>query len=161
MSTSHPLEGSARLPALAGETITSQADIQGFIHSSPPPWSQSSNTALPSFPLSQLRPSPSEVSSILPLSLESLLDPERQSLHYFRMDGRKAYYKIWVDDLVPSPQADPDFSAGRIGTDRPERGLSGERKGLKVWGLSGWFLNKLAVRAGWYTLPEHPGDPED
>jgi hypothetical protein len=92
------------------------------------------------------------------------------------MDGRKAYYKIWVDDLVPSPDVSPeqvgkpDMGDGSCtkpyppdGRDRSvaARGGGEEKKGLKVWGLSGWFLNRLAHRAGWLSLPQHQGDPED
>lgn len=84
------------------------------------------------------------------------------------MDGRKTYYKIWVDDLVSSPtesgapEAEQSAATGaKNERDDNPGGRRRERKGLKVWGLSGWFLNRLAHKAGWLTLPEHPGDPED
>lgn len=83
------------------------------------------------------------------------------------MDGRKAYYKIWVDDLVTAPNAATQagqrlaVQSGAQDRDDKPTGRSRERKGLKVWGLSGWFLNRLAHRARWLTLPEHEGDPED
>lgn len=75
------------------------------------------------------------------------------------MDGRKAYHKIWVKDLVSEHNESTVESGLNSSTDRNPR--TREKKGLKVWGLSGWFLNRLAHQAGWLSLPQHLGDPED
>jgi hypothetical protein len=81
----------------------------------------------------------------LPLPLAAVLDPSRRRTHHFRLDVHRPYYTIRVGDLVAWP---PDSSPA-------------DRKAyadLEVWGLSGWFLNCLAWKAGWLKHP--PPGPE-
>ncbi|WVQ75929.1 hypothetical protein IAR50_005564 [Cryptococcus sp. DSM 104548] len=109
----------------------------GFVHSMPNPWPKDLNCSLPSQPISSLVPSPAEVSALLPLPLSILSDPTRLSTHNFRLNWYKPYHKIRVEDLVLPPAP----------------GISLDVKGLEVWGLSGWFLNKLCERLGWLEPP--------
>ncbi|KAK8847458.1 hypothetical protein IAR55_005316 [Kwoniella newhampshirensis] len=123
----------------------------GFVHSSRLPWpvttsnSSTSSPSLRSHPLSALVPSPSEVSAILPLPLEALIDPTRHSLHFFRLDTTRPYHRIRATDLVLPSSVTTTDGVGE----------------LEVWGLSGWFLNKLAERVGWLKMPPVPRAPED
>ena len=109
--------------------------------------SSSPHHPLPYLPLSTCRPSPTEVSALLPLPLSALLDPSRQSLHYFRMDSRRPYWRVRAGDLViscPSPSTPTSNRRTTPSTRSPECAENAE-----VWGLSGWFLNCLARRVGW------------
>jgi hypothetical protein len=108
-------------------------DEQGFIHA-PNPTSRSTDKPLPSLPLSSLVKSPDEVAAILPFPLSALHDTHRRSIHHFRVDPRKPYYRFRAEDLVHWPA-----------------GLEVDE--LEVWGLSGWFLNRLAWRLGWIDRP--------
>ncbi|ODO08648.1 hypothetical protein L198_00380 [Cryptococcus wingfieldii CBS 7118] len=119
--------------------------LVGFVHSTPNPWPNDPNSSLPSQPISSLVPSPDEVSALLPLPLAILTDPARLSTHNFRLNWYKPYHKIRVEDLVipPAPGASLDV------------------EGLEVWGLSGWFLNKLCEKLGWLEPPEVEASPED
>lgn len=125
--------------------------------------------------ISSLNPSPSEVAHVLPLPLRFLTDPTRRQIHYFRIDASKPYYKIWVDDLIPLDQdreSDQEREGKPLGLKRQEEVLGqrqwggigktgiGGRRGLEVWGLSGWFLNKLAWKVGWVEQPHAATDPE-
>ncbi|WVQ98117.1 hypothetical protein IAU59_005239 [Kwoniella sp. CBS 9459] len=115
--------------------------------------------SLPSISVSSLIPSPAEVSAILPIPLSVLQQPSRLSTHYFRLDTSKPYHKIKCEDFVlPSPLPEP--TTGRSSGTVPNA-LSDEYKGLEVWGLSGWFLNKLAERIGWCKMPPKGVMPED
>ncbi|RSH92203.1 hypothetical protein EHS25_008618 [Saitozyma podzolica] len=121
--------------------------IVGFVHSSSDQSQSpgSSSTTLPSFRLDKLLASPDEVAAILPLPLSALLDPSRRRVHHFRIDARRPYYTTRVGDLIARP---PDLSAEDCRTlDK-----------LEVWGLSGWFLNRLAWTVGWLDRP--PAGPE-
>jgi hypothetical protein len=111
---------------------------QGFIHSS----SSHTATAVPdgplvSLPLDSVRPSLDEVSALLPLPLKTILDETRRSLHFFRMDPSKPYYKYRVGDMAEPRILDAD--------------------NLELWGLSGWFINRLAWRMGWLDKPDIGG----
>ncbi|WWD21549.1 hypothetical protein CI109_106035 [Kwoniella shandongensis] len=132
----------------------------GFVHPTPPPWPTSltptgarrpdeslfsSSTTLPSHPLSALIPSPAEVSAILPLPLDALIDPSRHALHFFRLDTYRPYHRVKATDLVLRSSLTVEGGVGE----------------LEVWGLSGWFLNKLAERVGWLEMPPVPPSPED
>lgn len=57
--------------------------------------------------------------------------------HYFRSDSSRPYWKIRVGDLLHPP---PDENDEHM-------------KNLEVWGLSGWFLSKFAIRMGWSDAP--------
>lgn len=83
------------------------------------------------------------MSGLLPLPLSAVADPARMSPHYFRLDGHRPYWKIRCGDLVIPPPED----------EGPEP--------LEIWGLSGWFLSRLAVRCGWSDTPEVSLPPED
>jgi hypothetical protein len=108
---------------------------QGFLHPSTyHPNDSVQNTILPSLALRSLKPSPNEVSGLIPFPLHALLDPTRQSLHFFRMAPRRPYIKYRINDLV-----------------QPH--LEDQAKDLEIWGLSGWFLNKLVWRLGWMEPP--------
>lgn len=100
---------------------------------------------LPPISLSALRTDPGEVAALLPLPLSAVTDPSRQSPHYFRLDGRRPYWKVRCGDLV-IPQPDE-------GDEGPEP--------LEIWGLSGWFLSRLAVRCGWTDTPDVSVAPTD
>ncbi|OXG28075.1 hypothetical protein C360_06015 [Cryptococcus neoformans Bt15] len=116
----------------------------GFIHSAPPPLS-SAGSSLSSLPLSSLTLSSAEVSAILPLPLSALSDPRRRSIHLFRLNRFRPYYKIRADDLViPLPGNEVNIPAH-----------------LEIWGLSGWLLNKFAEKVGWLDAPEIEKSPED
>lgn len=100
---------------------------------------------LESISLSALTPDPGEVAALLPLPLSAVADPDRKVAHYFRSDSNRPYWKIRVGDLLHPP---PDPSDEHMNE-------------LEVWGLSGWFLNQLALRLGWSDTPpkaEHDGD---
>ncbi|WVQ83296.1 hypothetical protein IAT38_005435 [Cryptococcus sp. DSM 104549] len=116
----------------------------GFIHSTPPPFT-SVPGPLPSLPTYAFTLSPEEVSALLFLPLAALATPSLRRTHYFRLDPFKPYHKILADEYVITPE----------GVDE------GGEEGLEVWGLSGWFLNKLAERAGWMEMPKVEGPPED
>ncbi|WWC59534.1 uncharacterized protein I303_102090 [Kwoniella dejecticola CBS 10117] len=153
----------------------------GFIHSDPQPFPSIPQT-LPSLPLDSIIPNPEEVSSIVSLPLSALRDPSKLSIHYFRLDLGKPYYRIdATDHLLPKRRSDkrllPNQEApqeGPIPTPTPapvptpaesHRVVGVEENGeysqaLEVWGLSGWFLNKLAERAGWLDPPPK-GEPVD
>ncbi|BEJ12882.1 hypothetical protein CspHIS471_0300560 [Cutaneotrichosporon sp. HIS471] len=88
---------------------------------------------LPSINLSTLHPDPGEVSGLIPLPLSAVADPSRQAAHYFRLDGRRPYWKIRCGDLIHPP---------------PEEAMS-----LEVWGLTGWFLTRFAEQMGWSDRP--------
>jgi hypothetical protein len=120
---------------------------QGFVHrwTDQLPSPESSSSTLPSFQLDKLLASPDEVAAILPLPLSALLDPSRQRVHHFRINARRPYYTTRVGDLIARP---PDLS------DEDCRTLDK----LEVWGLSGWFLNRLAWTVGWLDRP--PAGPE-
>lgn len=112
-----------------------ETDLQGFVHASAPTSEPISGDApLASINLSSLVPEPGEVAALLPLPLSAVADPTRQAAHYFRLNGRWPYWKIRADDFV-QPPAEP-----------------GEK--LEIWGLSGWFLSRLATRCGWSDVPE-------
>ena len=83
------------------------------------------------------------------------------------MDPLKPYWKIRVDDLAHPPTTSPTGhamnldDAARIGEidDRHggdhSSGVGGNKgRALEVWGLSGWFLNRLAWQVGWLTKPK-------
>ncbi|EAL18557.1 hypothetical protein CNBJ1980 [Cryptococcus deneoformans B-3501A] len=75
----------------------------------------------------------------------ALSDPRRRSIHLFRLNRFRPYYKIRADDLViPLPGSKVDI---------PEH--------LEIWGLSGWLLNKFAEKVGWLDTPEIEKSPED
>ncbi|KAK4687782.1 hypothetical protein P7C73_g2332, partial [Tremellales sp. Uapishka_1] len=116
--------------------------LVGFVHPSPPFPQPNTDNPLPSFQLSSLRLSASEVASIVPLPLEALAEPARRSVHNFRLDRRNPYWKIQVGDLVHCPRE------GRL-----EPGESGVASDLEIWGLSGWFLNELCEKVGWLEKP--------
>ncbi|ORY30370.1 NUDIX hydrolase domain-like protein [Naematelia encephala] len=121
--------------------------IVGFLHSQSPATTTSilPSGNLASLQIRELVASPDEVSAILPLPLSALTDPARQSLHFFRMDSRKPYFKIKVDDLVHQPSSDR---------------ISQQQQDLEIWGLSGWFLNRLAWKLGWMDQPAIPDSEE-
>jgi hypothetical protein len=100
---------------------------KGFVHDQPKP--SCADQILPSFPLTSLVKSPNEVSAILPFPLAALHDQHRRSVHHFRVDSRKPYYRWQAGDLVHwSP---------------------GKETEVELWGLSAWVLNRLAWRLGW------------
>ncbi|KAL1411668.1 hypothetical protein Q8F55_002633 [Vanrija albida] len=88
---------------------------------------------LPDLDLATLVPEPGEVAAILPLPLAALNDRRRHAPHYFRLDGHKPYWKIRCEDLC-EPRLD-------------------DQEHLEIWGLSGWFLSRLATRLGWTDTP--------
>ncbi|ORX33938.1 NUDIX hydrolase domain-like protein [Kockovaella imperatae] len=98
---------------------------------------------LTSLSLSDLKPSTSEVSGLIPFPLFLLADKEsdRRSLHFFRMDPGKPYWKYKVGDLFVNTD----------GTGQSIEGLRSDK--CEVWGLSGWFLHRLLKRMG---LTEDP-----
>ncbi|RXK36313.1 hypothetical protein M231_06449 [Tremella mesenterica] len=99
--------------------------IIGFIHSHTP----TPNLEIPiSHPLN-LHPSPSEVSQILCIPLSVISAPNRHTIHHFRLNVHRPYYKIQIGDLTP------------------------QNDDLEIWGLSGWFLNNLAWRLRWWDRP--------
>ena len=118
------------------------AHVKGFVHPSPPSAAPSGDSILPSYPLDKLRRSVNEVDYILSLPLRILCDPARQSIHYFRLDVHRPYQKIRVTDLLPET-------------------LVRERGQVEIWGLSGWFLNVLAWRLGWWPQPVASAAEED
>ncbi|WVQ69326.1 uncharacterized protein L199_007543 [Kwoniella botswanensis] len=142
----------------------------GFIHSDPQPFPSIPQT-LPSLPLSDLTPNSEEVSSIITLPLSALQDPSKLSVHYFRLDLNKPYYRIDCKDYLLNRHRQQQQQQAK-GDDRhssdqnPNRTIGLEENGessekLEVWGLSGWFLNKLAKRAGWMDSPPKGISPED
>ncbi|WVF69740.1 hypothetical protein IAT40_004519 [Kwoniella sp. CBS 6097] len=138
----------------------------GFIHSRPPSNSiehharhSSGTEMLSSIPISSLIPSPAEVSAILPIPLSALQTPSRLSTHYFRLDTSKPYHKIKCEDFVL-----PNTTSSTItvnASDLHTNLASDEYRGLEVWGLSGWLLNKLAEKVGWCEMPPKGVMPED
>ncbi|WVR04684.1 hypothetical protein IAU60_001695 [Kwoniella sp. DSM 27419] len=114
----------------------------GFVHSTAR--RSTNDSPLASLPLSTLDLSPAEVAAVLPLPLSTLQDATRRSTHYFRLDTSKPYHKVRCEDLV-------------LPNERLDRK---DVEGLEVWGLSGWFLNKLAERAGWVAMPPKGEAPE-
>jgi hypothetical protein len=100
-------------------------------------------TPLPSLNLSTLRPDPGEVSGIIPLPLSAVADPARQAAHYFRLDGRRPYWKIRCGDLIHPPPENP------------------ETMPMEVWGLTGWFLARFAEQMGWSDRPPVSLPPTD
>ncbi|OCF32547.1 hypothetical protein I317_00314 [Kwoniella heveanensis CBS 569] len=150
----------------------------GFIHSNPIPTLSESTRSLrqphpieatseilSSLPTSRLIPSPTEVSAILPIPLSALQTPSRLSTHYFRLDTSKPYHKIRCEDYVVLPNKDhsspaPTVSASLL-KDNETSSTADDFRGLEVWGLSGWFLNKLAERVGWCEMPPKGVMPED
>lgn len=83
------------------------------------------------------------MSAILPIPLSAIADPARQEPHWFRLNGKKPYWKIRVGDYaLPPPDEQP-------------------AEPLEVWGLSGWFLSRLAVKLGWSDTPEDSLPPTD
>lgn len=98
----------------------------------------SGDKPLDSISLSSLVPEPGEVAALLPLPLSAIADPTRQVPHYFRLNGRWPYWKIRATDFVmPPSDAEPS-----------------EYDKLEIWGLSGWFLSRLATRCGWSDVPQ-------
>lgn len=73
------------------------------------------------------------MAAILPLPLSALNDKSRHAPHYFRLDGAKPYWKIRCEDLCEPRLEDQEH--------------------LEIWGLSGWFLSRLATRLGWSDTP--------
>lgn len=98
------------------------------------------DAALASISLSALRPDAGEVAALLPLPLSAAADPARQVAHFFRSDPARPYWKIRVGDLLHPPPDSADPADEHMRT-------------LEVWGLSGWFLGKLAQRLGWSDAP--------
>lgn len=157
--------------------------VQGFLHSrpytAPSVEDASAGRPLPAFPLDSLTPSPDEVSHIIPMPLSYLAQPGRLALHLFRIDARRPYRKVGVGDQVPTDLLPPSRRGSYRGS--TIAGLSGAGKhigekedyeafraagmarmrALEVWGLSGWFLNKLAWSVGWMDRPPPLADPED
>ena len=128
------------VPTLDDSRLTGS---KGFIHDRPfkviehgRSYPMDRDSPLPSLPISALTPSPSEVSAILPLPLSALTE-EARSLHFFRMDPRKPYWKYKVDKYIH--QSGPGNESG---------------EDLEVWGLSGWFLNRLGRKMGWLDEPK-------
>lgn len=78
--------------------------------------------------------SPDEVAAILPFPLKVLHDESRRRLHHFRVDPSKPYYKYRADDLVQGV----DYWEGDE---------------LELWGLTGWFFNRLAWSLEWMKQP--------
>ncbi|WWC86833.1 uncharacterized protein L201_001712 [Kwoniella dendrophila CBS 6074] len=129
----------------------------GFIHSDPQPF-PSIPQNLPSLPLTSIIPNPEEVSNIVTLPLSSLNNKsEDLSMHYFRLDLNKPYYRINCKDYLLNKQNNDNEPKRIIGIE--ENGESSES--LEIWGLSGWFLNKLAEKAGWLDPPPKGISPED
>ena len=124
-------------------TAPEEADPQGFIHPHDALACATddalgpADAPLESISLSSLRPDPGEVAALLPLPLSAVDDPTRKVAHYFRSDSSRPYWKIRVGDLLHPP---PDESDEHM-------------KNLEVWGLSGWFLSKFAIRMGWSDAP--------
>lgn len=132
--------------------------LKGFVHEDPFAKASSSNlsvapdAALRSFPVSKMVRSPMEVSSILPLPLSALQDRTRLSIHCFRMAYSKPYHKVHVADLVMEEQPASEVYSDQV---KAQEGAE-----LEIWGLSGWFLNKLAWRMGWMEEPR-VSEPDD
>lgn len=82
-------------------------------------------------------PSPDEVAAILPFPLSALRDTSRRRIHHFRMNPSRPYYTLRAGDLVQQVQDDTPID-----------------ENLEIWGLSGWFLNRLAWRLGWMDRPK-------
>jgi 8-oxo-dGTP pyrophosphatase MutT (NUDIX family) len=118
--------------------------VKGFVHATKPPWPTSAG-ALPSLPLSSLKPSPDEVAGIIPFPIAALQDGNRQRLHHFRADTRKPYWKYRAGDLIQLNERSSSWET-KDGMDAPE-------KDIEVWGLTGWILNRLAFTLGWTTPP--------
>jgi hypothetical protein len=93
-----------------------------------------------------------EVSSILPLPLSALQDQSRLSIHCFRMAYSKPYHKVHVADLVMEEQPASEVYSDQV---KAQEGAE-----LEIWGLSGWFLNKLAWRMDWMEEPR-VSEPDD
>ncbi|WVW78362.1 hypothetical protein I302_100316 [Kwoniella bestiolae CBS 10118] len=143
----------------------------GFIHSDPQPFPSIPQT-LPSLPLSQITPNPDEVSSIITLPLSALRDPQKLAVHYFRLNLNRPYYRVGVQDYMIDKEHTTKTNTLRKdekkidGGENPIRSVGVEENGessekLEVWGLSGWFLNRLAQRAGWLDSPPKGVSPED
>ncbi|EIW71234.1 hypothetical protein TREMEDRAFT_27166 [Tremella mesenterica DSM 1558] len=69
------------------------------------------------------------LSQILCIPLSTISDPNRHTIHHFRLNVHRPYYKIQIGDLTP------------------------QNDDLEIWGLSGWFLNNLAWRLRWWDRP--------
>jgi hypothetical protein len=110
------------------------SDMKGFIHPSRQ-WTQPDR--LPESPLPSLDPSQfqldlGEVTQVLPIPIETLLDPARHSIHHFRLRPERPYYKVDVSDLA-------------------DKSLVGDK--LEIWGLSGWYLNLFLRSVGLMREP--------
>ncbi|WWC68010.1 uncharacterized protein I206_101929 [Kwoniella pini CBS 10737] len=146
----------------------------GFIHSDSQPFPSIPQT-LPSLPIEKIIPNKEEVSSIVLLPLSSFNDFNKLSIHYFRLNLNKPYYRINAKNYILPKSNKKIISKNSIKNKeilqeeeeelRKNRIIGLEENGefsqdLEIWGLSGWFLNKLAERAGWLNPPPK-GNPVD
>jgi hypothetical protein len=151
------------------KALRRRLNAQGYVHRDST-WKRNDfdqscvqSQALPSLPLSGLTASPDEVAYILPMPLEFLLDPRRLGLHLFRIDARRPYWKVGVGDQVPEDLLPPSRSRRLRASRDVQSAASTEEeriRALEVWGLSGWFLNRLAWRLGWMERPAPLAEPE-
>jgi hypothetical protein len=69
--------------------------------------------------------------------------------------------------MVPDTILPPQRAGNKDTLDGEKRACQSERETrsaanrLEVWGLSGWFLNKLAWRVGWMERPAPLEEPDD
>lgn len=113
--------------------------LQGFVHADSTSRGSTSE-ALLSLDTRQLTPSPDEVSSLFTFPLAELRNTQPHSIHHFRLDPRRPYHKYRVGHLLP-PES--------LATDEARQAAAK----LEVWGLSGWFLNRLAWQVRWMNRP--------
>ncbi|CAE6454626.1 unnamed protein product [Rhizoctonia solani] len=98
------------------------------------------DTALPSFPMSSIRPSFPEVAHAFHLSLADIVDlDQRQRLRAHSFREGAPYWSIDVTDKVSGAPGLTWADASGIdeigGSDQPGK--------LEVWGLTGWYVNVL------------------
>ncbi|CAE7154444.1 unnamed protein product [Rhizoctonia solani] len=121
----------------------------GFVHARPSTAgteTKSGDTALPSFPMSSIRPSFPEVAHAFHLPLADIVDlDQRQRLRVHSFREGAPYWSIDVTDKVSDT---PGLTwAGATGID--EVGGSDQEGKLEVWGLTGWYVNVLM---GWLDV---------
>ena len=86
---------------------------------------------LVSIQLSRMTATPPEVASIFHLPFSELTNPARLGIGYFR--GARPYWEIDVTDV----------SGLKTG---PEGADNEKKESLRIWGLTGWYVN-LFLRA--------------
>ncbi|KAJ1306781.1 hypothetical protein OPQ81_007767 [Rhizoctonia solani] len=115
----------------------------GFIHarsSTTEAEAKSGDAALPSLPMSSIRPSFPEVAHVFHLPLADIADlDQRQRLRVHSFREGAPYWSIDVTDKVSEAPgltwADTTGIDEIGGSDRPGK--------LEVWGLTGWYVNVL------------------